>query len=417
MGHHPELTLTFGRAALAASRVCFDEAVTTAAAINPGNRLSRPRTVVLSGVCAGLAEHLHRPVGWVRAWAIALSFCGGAGVLLYLWLWALTPLRPVERDDPGVRRAIPVAVLLLAGAAASVLFSLTLAAGSGLVVLTAAATLILAIVALAWNAIFDRRDPHHSVLFRSVIRWALEAVLFIAGLLVLLSSSGRTSVGAAIVAVLMIAGAAASFAAPLVIKSWSERMVERTARVRALQRAEIAAHLHDSVLQTLALIQNRAGASTEVARLARAQERELRDWLFAGTTPTGSDLASELRDAAAAIELEYPARVEVVVVGEALGFSNSALFAAAKEAMVNAARHAGGEISVYLELTASTVDIFVRDRGAGFDVATLPGDRLGVKESIVGRMARAGGSSKVGPGLGGIGTEIQLHLPVGDERA
>jgi signal transduction histidine kinase len=186
-------------------------------------------------------------------------------------------------------------------------------------------------------------------------------------------------------------------------------MGERAARVRETQRAEIAAHLHDSVLQTLALIQNRAGASSEVARLARAQERELRDWLFAGTTPTGDNLAAEVREAAATIELDYPVRIDVVVVGESTG-PNPAVLAATREAMVNAARHVGGEVAVYLENSAETLDIFIRDRGAGFDVDSLPADRLGVRESIVGRMSRSGGWATVGRGVGGIGTEIHLHL-------
>jgi signal transduction histidine kinase len=179
--------------------------------------------------------------------------------------------------------------------------------------------------------------------------------------------------------------------------------------VREEQRAEIAAHLHDSVLQTLALIQNRAGASSEVARLARAQERELRDWLFAGSTPSATDLVTELRDIAAAIELEYPVRLDVVTVGEP-GISNPSLIAAAREAMLNAARHAGGDVSVYIESSATTIDVFVRDRGPGVDLDSLPADRLGVRESIIGRMTRAGGTATVKPGVGGVGTEVHLHL-------
>ena len=142
-------------------------------------------------------------------------------------------------------------------------------------------------------------------------------------------------------------------------------MAERAARVRQDQRAEIAAHLHDSVLQTLALIQTRAGASSEVARIARAQERELRDWLFADDVPSAADLATELREISGVIELDYSARIDVVAAGVPVPTASAALVGAAREAMLNAARHAGGEVSVYLESTTSIIDVFIRDRGAG----------------------------------------------------
>jgi signal transduction histidine kinase len=166
------------------------------------------------------------------------------------------------------------------------------------------------------------------------------------------------------------------------------------------------------VLQTLALIQNRAGASSEVARIARAQERELRDWLFVGDTPVVADLATDLRDVAAAIELDYPVRIDVVTAGAPVEHSSAALVAAAREAMLNAARHAGGDVSVYLETSPAGIDVFVRDRGTGVDLSALPSDRLGIRESIIGRMSRAGGSATVRPGTGGSGTEVHLHLEV-----
>jgi signal transduction histidine kinase len=148
-----------------------------------------------------------------------------------------------------------------------------------------------------------------------------------------------------------------------------------------------------------------------VARIARAQERELRDWLFAGDAPVAADLSAELRDTAAAIELDYPVRIEVVATGESVP-GVGALVAASREAMLNAARHVGGEVSVYLETSPSAIDVFVRDRGAGVDLDALPADRLGIRESIIGRMSRAGGSATVRPGAGGTGTEVHLHLEV-----
>ncbi len=160
----------------------------------------------------------------------------------------------------------------------------------------------------------------------------------------------------------------------------------------------MAAHLHDSVLQTLALIQHRAGASSEVARLARAQERELRSWLFDGDAAADSDVVTDLRDYAAALELDFPVHIEVVSAGASDERASGEVAAAAREAMLNAARHAGGEVSVYIEGSASSIDVYIRDRGPGFDPADALADRLGVRESIVGRMRRAGGSATVRPG-------------------
>jgi signal transduction histidine kinase len=236
------------------------------------------------------------------------------------------------------------------------------------------------------------------------VRAIAEALLLIAGTVTLLS---RPSAWNAIVSVGMLVLAVGVLVAPLVVRLWADLMAQRAARVREVQRAEIAAHLHDSVLQTLALIQNRAGASSEVARIARAQERELRDWLFTGDAPVAEDLAASLRDIGALIELDFPARIEVVVAGASVP-AHTALVAAAREAMLNAARHAGGTVSVYLETSAGVVDVFVRDRGPGVDLATLPDDRLGIRESIIGRMARAGGTGVVRATP--TGTEVHLHL-------
>src|SRR5690606_12845184 len=141
-------------------------------------------------------------------------------------------------------------------------------------------------------------------------------VLLGGGLLLLFSNGGRPDALVAVLAVGMLVLGLGVIGAPVVVRLWTDLMAERASRVREEQRAEMAAHLHDSVLQTLALIQNRAGASSEVARLARAQERELRDWLFAGTTPSGTDLVAELRQIAASLEVEFPVRIDIVTVGE-----------------------------------------------------------------------------------------------------
>lgn len=372
-------------------------------------RMTRPRHAALGGVCAGLADHLGWRLGRVRLMMILLALCGGAGIALYLWLWALTPVADSGSEQPtGVRRTVPVAIVLLLLALISAVVASSLESyeqpngGIPLVI-------VFCLAAVAWSIVFDRADPGRSHRGSLIARSVSAGILLVAGTALLFSSGGRPRATTAVGAIVMIVLGVGVIASPFIVRFWGSRMGERAARVRESERAEIAAHLHDSVLQTLALIQNRAGASSEVARLARAQERELRDWLFAGTIPAGDDLATELRDAAALIELDYAARIDVVVVGDPIG-PNAAILAAAREGMVNAARHVGGEVSVYLESARSTVDVYIRDRGPGFDVDALPPDRLGVRESIIGRMSRAGGTATVGNGVGGIGTEIRLHL-------
>lgn len=369
---------------------------------------------MLGGVCAGLAAHLGWPVGRVRLIMAATTVVLGAGAMLYVWLWALTPLEGDGKTGNGVRRTVPTSALLLAAGAVSAIVAVAVANSAGNPYFPTTLAIALTGFAVAFSLTLDRADAARTAKYVFAVRIFSVVVLIGAGLLLLFSGGGHPSAITAVLAIGMLVLGLGVMVAPLLVRLWTELMAERAGRVRQEQRAEIAAHLHDSVLQTLALIQNRAGASSEVARLARAQERELRDWLFAGSEPAGGDLVTELRDIAAAIELEYPARIEVVTVGEP-GFSSASVVAAAREAMFNAARHAGGEVSVYIESSPSAVDVFVRDRGPGIDFDALPADRLGVRESIIGRMARAGGTATVRPGAGGVGTEVHLRLEAPDD--
>jgi len=221
----------------------------------------------------------------------------------------------------------------------------------------------------------------------------------------------------------------ASWGFPVVVFSWaagvirafdvrrrrSERALadERAKRARVEERAELAAHLHDSVLQTLALIQRSADQPDEVNTLARRQERELRGWLY-GTEPppAGDTLVGESRSIADAIEAESRIKVDLVSVGDiAMSESVQSLTRAARESVANAARHAGVDsVHVYSEVDPDHVAVFVRDRGSGFDVSAIPADRAGVRESIVGRMERAGGAAVIRSSAG-RGTEVALTLP------
>ena len=349
----------------------------------------------------------------VRALFIALSLCGGAGILLYAWCWTLTPW---TEDEGEPSRRMPVAWLLLAPAVVGALIVVFWRGGSewisGTIPSDAAAVVVFGTVVCAtgaglWATLIDRTDtargPRHTAVLR-VVSAAILALLF--GLLL------TRPVGATAALVLVpLAGLLAVISSTL-IPRWRDLAGERVRRIREEQRSEMAAHLHDSVLQTLALIQNRAGASSEAARLARAQERELRAWLYDGDAPADSDLATDLRDYAGGLELDYPVRIEVVSAGLSTERASGELAAAAREAMLNAARHAAGEISVYIEGSATDVDVFIRDRGPGFRLDDVPSDRLGVRESIIGRMRRAGGTGTVRSGDGN-GTEVHLRLSTG----
>jgi signal transduction histidine kinase len=203
----------------------------------------------------------------------------------------------------------------------------------------------------------------------------------------------------------------------LITGPWWMRMMttlslERSERIRSQERADIAAHLHDSVLQTLALIQRNAASPREVARLARGQERTLRTLLY-GTRTASGQFGDELRVAAAEVEDAYAVSVDVVLVGDApLNDDLAALVAAAREALVNAARHSGVDaVSVYAEFEPEQVSVFVKDRGAGFELDEIGADRQGVRGSIIGRVERHGGTVQV-TSTRGSGTEVEMRMPL-----
>ncbi|WP_347978241.1 PspC domain-containing protein [Microbacterium sp. ProA8] len=417
--------------------------------------LRRPRDCVVSGVSSGLARHLGWPVWLVRTSFVALTLVSGAGVLLYAWLWLFMPWDDAEpgtgpdagptggavasggadhpahdaalapAPDPAfgsaplrvpTRRA-PVAWILTGAAIAATVATvaaIALFSGNGMAqtsmpgwtggVFIATA---LAVAAGAWATLVDRRDPARGPRHEAVVRIVVTVVLIVL-LLAQLTTLQQVGVAGFVYALMPLIGIALVYSSMLIDK-WRELSGERVRRIREEQRAEMAAHLHDSVLQTLALIQNRAGASSEVARLARAQERELRAWLYDGDAAADSDLSTDLRDYAAALELDYPVRIDVVSAGLPAERASGEVAAASREAMLNAARHAGGDVSVYIEGNANAVDVYVRDRGPGFDLQDVPDDRLGIRQSILGRMRRAGGSATVRRGAGG-GTEVHLRF-------
>lgn len=392
----------------------------------PRASLERPRAVALAGVSVALARHLGMlpvAVRWIFAGSLLFAALAGfattmypamavlvalavAPSLLYAWLWAFVPREEGTADAPRARH-LPVASLLLAAAAVCALVLLVTTTWRMGMPPGAIESAVLASLAIVWTVAVDARD-HARAANAPRVRAIAAGFLMLLGaaLLPFSISMGRPVV--AVFSVVVILLGTLAFLVPFVIDRMNARGAERASRARDEQRAEIAAHLHDSVLQTLAIIQNRAGAGSEVARIARAQERELRDWLFAGTDPFAGDLAAELRTMAAELELEHAVRIEVVTVGDLAAVESAALAGAAREALMNAARHAGGDVTVYAEARADAVELFIRDRGAGFDPDAVPDGRLGIRESIVGRMTRAGGSASVASSA--AGTEVQLRL-------
>ena len=245
-------------------------------------------------------------------------------------------------------------------------------------------------------------------------------LLVVAGIIgfLVLQGTGST-IGSVIEASIAVLAGVLVLVGPYALRMWQDLGAERTARIRAQERAEIAAHVHDSVLHTLTLIQRRAEDPKEVLRLARAQERELRLWLYrpdAADEAAPDTLAERLRQVVAEVEDRHGVPVELVCVGDCpMDERISAQTQAAREAMVNAAKYGGGgPVQVYAEVEGRTVSVFVRDHGPGFDPDEVPEDRMGVRESIVGRMKRNGGTARVRPAPDG-GTEVELEMERTDD--
>src|SRR5918911_4550277 len=341
-----------------------------------------PDAGVVAGVCSGIARALGVDPTLVRLVFALLALAGGAGILLYLALWAYV----------GHRSAWVFGALGILGIA-GVLGSLGL---SNRVVLGIA--LVVGGLVLVWRRGGGLRasDPTGSI---------AGTTLAAAGAVLVLSNGG---IHAAALTPGAIGGSLLLVGGPWLLRLALERDAERAARIRTEERADLAARVHDSVLQTLALIQRHAREPRRVASLARRQERELRGWLYADRPlgDDGSSLVAALSAAAAEVEELHGVRVELASSGDAA--AAEPLVLAAREAMANAAKFAGvGEIDIYVEVGDDEVVVFVRDRGAGFDSMAVPPERRGIAESIEGRLERAGGTASV-TSEPGSGTEVEL---------
>lgn len=390
-----------------------------------------PDDRVVAGVAAGVAHGIGVDPVLVRLAFGVLGLALGAGVLLYGVLWALLPVRrmPSSTSLPdSVRAEHSVAVGLITIGVVLLVQRLS-PWFPGYVVWPA--TIAAAGLGLAWvrtgeaersrwrdlagrlpgspvDALADGRGL--------VLRAGAGIVLVLIGVASFLAASGGvTALGQVLVAMVATAAGVGLLLGPWILRLARQVGVERRERIRSEERAEVAAHLHDSVLQTLTLIQRSATSPHETVSLARRQERELRAWLYGARNPSATTLAAALDDVVSEVEATNEVTVEVVVVGDAeLDTRLSALVAAVREAVLNAARHSGTtDVAVYVEIGGDGVSAYVRDRGTGFDLAAVPPDRRGITDSIIGRTERHGGRVEIttGPGLG---TEVAITVVRGE---
>lgn len=373
---------------------------------------------VLGGVASGIADHLRIPSSRVRAAFVLLTFANGLGIILYGAYWIVVPAPPGDEHPSRVGDWVRYAVgaLMVAGTVFAV--ARTMPLGQLLI----PSTLAIFGGALIWRQAGEAqrqswvRTSRHSLGATGPagrIRLIAGAALVVAGAgnVFVLGHPNRSAATAGLLAVVVTVVGLALLTGPWWMRMVADLRQERNERIRSQERAELAAHLHDSVLQTLALIQRNASSPREVTRLARGQERELRTLLYGARAPSGQ-LREALRGVAAEVEDAYAIKVDVVVVGDMpLSDRLGALVAACREALVNAAKHAGVEtVSLYAEVEDGACLCFIRDRGSGFDPDAIGADRQGVRGSIIGRVERHGGQVSVRSGPG-AGTEVEIRMP------
>jgi signal transduction histidine kinase/phage shock protein PspC (stress-responsive transcriptional regulator) len=394
---------------------------------------------VVAGVAAGLGDALGVDANVVRCGFLVLALAGGIGALLYGAAWLFVPV--AGPGVPAPRRSDAISTVAFAAIVLGVLLFVRVVGpwpGDVIVWPLSAAMIGLAVLSTRprddapeppdWPFL-DRLPPDAAdavaVLVgtrRGLLARAVAGVACIAaglGAFFVSLDSWRALWGGLVGAAVVVVGFALIIG-PGLWELVNQLVAERRERIRSDERAEVAAHLHDSVLQTLALVQRRADDPREVVRLARMQERELRTWLLGGEhgdAAVDGSLGTALDALAAEVETEHGVPVEVVRVRDCPAAGMQPLLLAAREAIVNAVRHSGAAIvSVYLEVEPQRVSIFVRDRGQGFDPAAVAEDRRGISGSIVDRLARAGGSGEVRTTCG-EGTEVEMTLPRSTEVA
>lgn len=378
-----------------------------------------PDGQVVAGVSGGVAHEFGIDRTYVRAAFVLLALAGGWGVLVYLALWFLFRARgPAEPYVVKTKGATPTLRMIGFGmvTTGAVMLALVSATGSvGSVVAPVALAGAAVAIALGQtqvrvpNQLRDLTRPEHSWLRLAVGLGCLFVGVVIAFSFSLSFWNAASGIG---ISALVLLGAALVFA-PVLGHLGTDLLAERRMRIRSEERADMAAHLHDSVLQTLTLIQKNA-TDNEVVGLARRQERELRTWLFEDQSiKPNLGFRAELERQMGEVEELYGIPIELVVVGDTHVTDDiGAVVAASGEAATNAAKHSGASrIDVFAEVTDAHIEVFVRDQGVGFDLDSISPDRIGVRDSIHSRIERRGGSAAVQTSPGS-GTEVELRLPL-----
>jgi signal transduction histidine kinase len=400
----------------------------------PGGPLRRPQQGrITGGVAAALSSRTGIGPNVFRTIFVCSSLAGGFGAAAYVLLWLFIPAAGEDRNIASRALTDRRGIALAAGAAS--LLALVLMIASLLHIgwlgsLSWPPVVALAGLVLIWrNATRDEqrllRQVAEPILGLSPggrrsafwLRMILALLLLISGAVIVFSEGITAKVAWPLTGVALLLIAIVLLLGPWWLRIVRDQFAERQARIRAEERAEMASRLHDSVLQTLALIQRRADDPHQVVSLARAQERELRSWLFDGKAPGSLDgravtVSDGIRLIQQEIEAQHGVVVDAISVGECeLNDDLGALLAAAREATVNAAKWSGANaVSVFAEVEPAAVSVFVRDRGRGFDPAAVPADRKGLAESVRARMERRGGSATIRSTLG-EGTEVVLTMP------
>ena len=379
----------------------------------------------LGGVCSGLAVHLRLPVALVRVLFVCLAGFG-VGIGVYLWLWVTVPEDSPEAS--GTDSLSPGLVRLREERAAQVSRNRLIVVGVALIVAAIVGTILNATNTLDWRDMGAIVSIMSGIALvwsqsRNVSSWrSLRFIGAVFGGIVLLSL-GVVMVASrdnppvillrgGLIGVALVAGVLFAFM-PLWLRTTKDLSQAQAQRVREAERADIAAHLHDSVLQALTLIRASAEDPARVRAIALTEERELRAWLYTGHAQAADSLEAAVTEAVVGVESRYGVPISVVVVGDMCpGPGELALVAALAEACQNAVRHGAPPVSVYVEVRPRAIEAFIKDNGEGFDPATIAADRHGVRDSIVGRMRRAGGSATVRRLA--RGTEIALSVPRSD---
>ncbi|PLS27009.1 histidine kinase [Bifidobacterium anseris] len=427
--------------------------------------LMRPRKGRwIAGVARGVSMHLGVPVVWVRLAFVVLCALYGVGLGAYVALWLLIPAGDPEAearriaavahaadaplakgnarpgaadaragiDDAGDYDAtdytgLNSAAPTISGESLKQLFDEASkpALFASLGVLLIACTIVInmaasragtilpaALAVIGLGIAWMRYNAPRGQVMTTAIGVALEFVAYVVFLVQPLFAHREVTLARSLVSGLLLVFAVIGTLTPWIMALMRGFTNERALKEREEERADMTAHLHDGVLQTLALIQLHAAEPQTVFTLARSQERELRSWLYQERTTSDRSVKAGLTQIAAQIEDSHGKPIDVVTVGDARPSAQTdALLDAAAQAMVNAVTHGGEPVSVYCEASDTLVEVFVRDHGDGFRMEDVPPERLGIRESIIGRIRRRGGSVEIVSRLG-WGTEVRMHMPI-----